>query len=291
MRMMTLLTALLFTAFTVSGEKSVDLRLHAVSFDAVDGAMYVDVQLRYDQSGQFVLGGQNFRLFYNSESLVLDAESSTSRLPKKLYSALNIVENHEGINADEVNQVSFDDDMGYVNLSIDLKANEQGGIVMRRSDEWIAVARLKFNIKEARDDYQIVWGRLGKTDKYATAFVEVSEWIEPYNIRTADVSYFEDLEMINERKIDEDVIQQVKIGPNPASEFLNVNFSNPAAQNGTILIRDIAGRTVSKKNYERGMQNVRMDLSNLSAAQYLMDVISEDNAPIYREKIILTNSY
>ena len=287
MRTITIITALIFvTLQTLQAQKTIDLRLNPVSQGESNKSLYVDVEVRYNQVGVFNLAGQNFRLYYNAESLHLNTEQSSSRLPENKYSKLNIVDNFEGIAADDVNQLDFDDNLGFVNVSIDLEANQNGGISIQKSDEWVTVARLKFDVKETKDAFQVVWGRDGMTDQYATAFVEVSEWIEPNYIKSAEIEYYEDMVIENSEKIVNHPLV-IAVGPNPATEFVQISFETALDENAEITIRDLTGRMIKNTTIRDGEKSIRMDITDLSASSYFLEIYSENMGSIHQEKLVV----
>ena len=57
----------------------------------------------------------------------MNTEYVKSSLTLERYSALKIVEQYENINADDVNQLKFDNNLGFVNISIEFLDMIHGG--------------------------------------------------------------------------------------------------------------------------------------------------------------------
>ena len=63
--------------------------------------------------------------------------------------------------------------------------------------------------------------------------------------------------------------------PNPTSDMLNVTFDAPAAGEAAISIQDLNGRTVKMQDFGTvgsGLQNLNINVSDVPAGLYLMDI-------------------
>ena len=76
--------------------------------------------------------------------------------------------------------------------------------------------------------------------------------------------------------------------PNPAGNFVNVQFELNASTNVTISLVDLNGRKVQSNNYSltNGKQQIKFDLQNITDGSYLV-VISEGNNSIYSKAIVV----
>ncbi|MFT6811309.1 MAG: hypothetical protein ACJA01_004557, partial [Saprospiraceae bacterium] len=176
----------------VAGSDAIDLRLSVARYDANASKVYVNVEVRYNEAGELSLGSQNYRFYYDSETLDLRSEETTQRLSNN-YGQITFEESHKGLNVDEVNQLSFDDNLGFANFSIPLINNREGGKVLSKQASWVSVATLVFDVLKTSASYEVVWGRDGVTDLYATAFVQVGAWRSQRVEETIAVNLFEDL--------------------------------------------------------------------------------------------------
>ena len=75
-------------------------------------------------------------------------KESRSDLPQDLYSRIQFMEVLEDLQADAVNQLAFDDQLGFVNFNIDLNNAVHGGITIVKEDDWQRVAVLNFKVKD-----------------------------------------------------------------------------------------------------------------------------------------------
>ena len=74
-----------------------------------------------------------------------------------------------------------------------------GGIAFSADGEWVTTSSLCFELDdETIDDVNaclnLVWARPGLTDAYATAFVEVSEWVGQNATENAETDIYDDLD-------------------------------------------------------------------------------------------------
>ena len=99
----------------LAGNDAIDLRLSVAKYDANASKVYVNVEVRYNEAGDLSLGSQNYRFYYDSETLDLKGEESTQRLSNN-YGKITFEESQKGLDVDYVNQLSFDDNLGFANL-------------------------------------------------------------------------------------------------------------------------------------------------------------------------------
>lgn len=276
--------ALLFVA-TFSNASNIELRFVEADYNTTSQELYVDIQLRNTEVGQIVLAGQNYRFYYDSEVLSLDETASESSLPSDTYGALKFENHIQNVKANHVNQLSFDDNLGFVNFAIDLTDNENGGVYVNK-DEWTTVATLKFTVLEIEKRYDVVWGRKGVSDLYATAFVELGEWVGSNVIDKVNIVYYGDLTSEIETET-EDARPVIQVGPNPAADFVQISFDTELKDVTTIIVRDIAGRQIKKAVAGKGAISTKIDVTDLIATTYLIEIYQSNSALMHRAQIII----
>ena len=79
--LITITFALIAASALSLSAKNVDLRLSQGLYDAPSSSLYVNVEIKYNDNGTFVLAGQNFRMYYNTDVIRLDADHSNMQLP------------------------------------------------------------------------------------------------------------------------------------------------------------------------------------------------------------------
>ena len=264
----------------------VELRFSKANFNESTQELFVDVEVQYTLNGQLSLAGQNYRFFYSSEVLEFDADATTSLLSEKNYTSISVDNHKSGVKADKVNQLSFDNDLGFVNLSIDLHDLKNGGLVLTENDGWVTVARLKFDVKKEGAAYDIVWGREGVSELYATAFVEMGEWVSASKLDKLTVSYYGDLSSQDKSEAIL-AVADVTVGPNPTADFINITLETELQDAATIVLRDMTGRTVQTKVMTEGSISYRVDLSQLGSANYMLEMIDANHNKLYNTQVVV----
>jgi len=260
---------LAFMSHMACANEDVSLRLLPSFFDEATQTVYVDVEIRYNGVGHFYLADQNIRLFYDSDQLELVKDHSRSDLPQDLYSSIQWHEVMEHLEADHINQLSFDDELGFVNFSIDLQENKEGGISIAEDHSWQRIAVLNFKVEDKEALSQITWSTADKTSEYASAFVKVMEWKGPNNIRAAAVDTYIDAAFSTE---DEGAAVDLTIYPNPVGSNANFRFEQALTNTSTVRILDMLGREVHKQVASAGIQELRRDLTHLMTGTFQVEV-------------------
>ena len=217
-------------------------------------------------------------------------KNSVSQLPGSKYTKLELLESFKNVSAGNVGKLDFDDNLGFANFSIELKDDINGGIRLSKNDGWTTMATLKFKMLKQDVDYSVVWGREGKSAEYATAFVEVAEWIEPLKTSHLDIEEYYDLNYTADFYHGEQMnTDKLEIGPNPAIDFLRVSLAKELDEQGEIRIKDVAGRTSKIINLEPGSRIIRMDISDLIASTYIVELHSQKHGRHFAEQIVVTD--
>ena len=286
-----ILTGLVLTITTLSlsfAKSTVDLRLTPASYDKKSATLYVSVEVRNEERSSLVLAGQNYRFFYDSDVLHLDQKGSSVDLPGNRYSQIKFAEHYEGIEADEVNQLSFDDHLGFANFSIDLTDNKNGGIRLHKEKGWTSVATLKFRVLGGNGLFDVVWGRDEATDQYATAFVELTEWKSKTETELLDINYFGDLSIPQDAEELNNEIT-VKIGPNPTADFIQIELAREATSRIQLNLRDLSGRIILKDTIHTGEVSKRIHVSHLVSSNYIVEMSQDQQGVIHQSQIVVSN--
>ena len=278
----TLAAALLIFGTLTASE--IEIRFEKAQYLESNKELFIEVQVRNTSEAEINLAGQNYRFFYDSEVLTLDTEKSESALPSDAYTGITFENHQKGIKADKVNQISFDDNLGFANFSIDLHNLKDGGIALSK-DAWTTVAILKFQVEAESVAYDLVWGRDGATDKYATAFVEMQEWVSSKVLNKIDVTLYGDLSSKEESV--KEVKLQAKIGPNPTSDYVHITLDNALAGDATVIVRDVTGKVVKSESMNSGDIAAQINLSDITPATYLLELLDNQASVISKERIII----
>ena len=257
--------------------EDVSLRLVPSFFDEATQTVYVDVEIRYNGIGDFHLADQNIRLFYDANQLELVKDHSRSDLPQDLYSTIQWHEVMEDLKADHINQLNYDNELGFVNFSIDLYENIEGGISIAQEHSWQRIAVLNFKVDDKEAVSQINWSNPKTTSGYATAFVKVMEWKGPNEIRAAEVDTYIDAAFNTD---DESIAVDMTVYPNPVVSITNFSFDKVLERPLNIRIIDMLGREAISQTASAGIQEIQLDVSHLMAGEYQVEVRDIDTEKV-----------
>ncbi len=192
-RLLLIFGLFLFLGISLKGQAIFDIQLKLLTLDSINNFIHYELLLQNEEEEKSGLAGQNYRLFYNSEKLSFDSGIS---LLGANYQSFTLIQAIQNADASATNgPLNFDKNLGFLNFSIDLINTANGGIFLSKKEEWVSIAQLSFKLKSnysAEDCLELVWGRDGFTNNYATSFVEISEWVSTNHTRAATINNFYD---------------------------------------------------------------------------------------------------
>lgn len=255
---------LISAGFQVDAQNLVDIRLDPMIPSPPSKACY-DVQLRSAEGQDFNLAGQNYRLYYDATLFKFNEEFSTSYFDQIDYTDFLLNQEIAGADATGTGALEYEDNLGFLNFSMDLNNLEMGGVILPADGEWIATTRLCFDLNNNDDPPMegMHWARAELTEKYATAFVEVSEWTAPFETMPAEINEFQDLDMVNTTT---EVLDGIKIYPNPAVDHIMLELNKDGKT--PITIWDESGRQVFSNTIEYASTPYRLNISHIAAGAY-----------------------
>jgi len=271
--LITLILALLVSG--VAFGHDVELRF---TENRVEGdLLFIDIDIKatdYDLN----LASHSIRAYYDHAALEL--VDITSQLPEAKYSSPAIEQMFTDGHNVELGILPFEDHMGFINMSVQLDDSNQGGVDI--STEWTTVHTATFKIIDDSRKGHIVWANEAKTSEFATAFVEVAEWVNADEIiakRAFDLVNFE--EDIN-TAVQEEVAFEVKIGPNPTSSVANIYQDVDGA---LLSVINMSGSTVIEQSLQQGTTTVNVE--GLSSGSYIFLV--SQGAESHAEQVMITD--
>lgn len=179
-----------------------DIRFMLKSIDCDTRQVCYYTQLRSADGQTWNLAGQNYRIFFDASKAVY-IEGSLARaegLSPTQYSDILLTANIPNMDASAFpSDLPFKANLSFLNYSIDLMNLTNGGVDLTANGDWLSTSELCFDVtQEVIDDgsecMNIVWGREGRTDGVATAFVEVSQWLEANSMENAIGRDYDDLD-------------------------------------------------------------------------------------------------
>ena len=196
-----LLTAMVsLVCANVSAQQLYDIRFLLDDIDCETGETCYLVQIKSGDGQVWNLAGQNYRIFYDASTASYISGSVTSELPAAQYSAPLVTSDQQNVDASAFpGDLPFSSTLSFFNYSIDLMNLSSGGINLPADGGFMTTSRLCFDVpqsalEDGSECLNLVWARMGRTDEFATAFVEISQWISMNNTAEAVGNVFDDLD-------------------------------------------------------------------------------------------------
>ena len=195
-----LLVAFLLSINSLWAIQEFDIRFDFKSISCDGRQVCYDTQIRSADGQAWNLADQNFRIFYDASMASYVSGSAKSLLESSQYSDVLITADIQNVDASGFpGDLSFQSTLSFLNYSIVLEALSSGGINLPANGDWVSTSELCFDITQELIDngsecLGLVWGRSGKTDGIATAFVEVTQWLEANSTSEAIPNIYDDLD-------------------------------------------------------------------------------------------------
>ncbi len=192
-----IITYLFFTVcFFGQAQSDYDIQLSLNQVDCNNNTVCYDVQLRTSNGTSWGLAGQNYRIYYNS---ALGSYKSGVSVLGASYQDFTLVQDAQNLNSSGTGSLAFEDNLSFLNYSIDLNNTSSGGVSLPSDGSWLTTSQLCFDVQstllnDPNTCFEAVWARSGLTDEYATSFVEVSEWVAAENTQMANGVGYDDLD-------------------------------------------------------------------------------------------------
>ncbi len=287
---MRILTYTLFIFFllpqlSLSSQDNIELKINLKEYNATNQILTVSLDVKSDHKN-LMLAGQNFRLFYTTDVLRLDMSLSSSSLPKGKYSPMILSESVTKLDASEVGQLGFDDNLGFINVAIDLNDLKSGGIRIDKNNQWHSLATISFRVIDLSQAAKIVWARQGTTDQYATAFVSVAKWNGPMNTESLLISDYHDFNWTYTPPSSDDALKiTYTLSPNPSADFIQLIMDKASLIDQWVEIMNTNGQLIRKISFPKGSTTLRVDVAELSSANYLISVLDHDRRLLFHETV------
>lgn len=277
----------LFAFVSAYAASIVDVRLSQQSYDKSQEALYVNIEVRVDNADQLILAGQNYRIYYPSETLSLNQEGSKSQLSPKKYSNIKWASVLEHVSAQGEGLIEFDEDLGFANFSVELLDNQNGGDMITDADGWMTIATLKFDVVESFDEVSMLWGRENLSSDYATAFVQIAEWKAPLVTSNVEIDEYIDFNLaINAFSID-GTAYELNIGPNPTADFVELRTDQALADNAQVIIRDMSGKLLRTEQLLKGSNYYSIDMSDMQSASYMLEINNMQGDQLLSQQVVV----
>ena len=270
MRLLGPILAMIFSMTFLYGN-DVELRF---TQNRVEGdLLFIDIDIR-GSSYDFNLASHNIRAFYDHKSLELF--DVVSQLPEGKYAETQIEQLYTDGNDLDLGALTFEDHLGFINMSVQLIDLQSGGMLV--STDWTTIHTATFKILNNSNHANLVWAHEDKTAGYATAFVVVLEWISPEEIEVMNNFDLVNFDENIQQNVEEVEKLEVEIGLSSDSDTANINVQ----MNSAILsIIDTNGGLEIEQQLDFG--NNVVDISTLGSGNYLFMVSNESSS--YTEQV------
>jgi len=282
------ITFLTMSNVSVIAQHHFNIRLSPSTTSTTEQVCY-DVQLASTDGVDFNLAGQNYRLYYDATELKYDKNRSSILLPEDKYTHLIVKDNLQDIDAGGAGLLNFDNHLSFLNLGNDLKDEQDGGVLLPASGEWVSTANICFdlidkeNIAFSNNKHSIFWARPDLTKSYASAYVEVAEWVAPFTTIAAKAAVYFDQEL-NTSTSGEALENRIKVYPNPTKDKIFIDFSENEVLK--IQLYSVSGQLVLEENFSTNNASPAVDLSALASGVYHLRLISDEKQMVKKiEKI------
>jgi len=157
-----------------------DIRFERSSVDCDTREACYNVQLRPNGASEFNLAGQNYRLFWDASKATFLSGTSALGGQYTPYTEVQLVQNADASATNGL--LDFEGTLGFLNYFMDLNDVQNGGIVLP-AGQWTTTSEVCYTVTQEVIDnpnecVSVVFAREALTSQYATAYVEVSRWVQ-----------------------------------------------------------------------------------------------------------------
>ncbi len=261
-------TLLLFSFVAIVGRSQVSVTFSEIEKESVKGIRCYNIVLEAQGSNPILLAGQNYRLYYNSDGVLMQENSIKSFLPANSYLPLKLVQHYFDMDASGFGVLPYENNLGFINIATDYNLTSSEPIVLKKGAPF-NVAEICFDVKDDVSP-QMTWAQDHLTHTYATAFVELAK-LEEKILRPAPISSFN----IVTKNIPNTQVANVldaSVFPNPFSDKLTLQFNEPLPGDANVKVHDVFGNLVKVFAITKGSQELILDGKDLLNGAYILDV-------------------
>ncbi len=238
----------------------------SLSFEKVetqDGLIEVKLMMKSNSEESFSLGNQNFRIFYNADHMSLQETKLKNNLSSRKYTQPEIIEHEQYLGPLTSEGLSYAS-IGFLNFNVLLLDDNEGGKMI--DNNWKHIYSLYFRTESEFENADITFANSDETSDLATAYVEISEWINPTKTKPMEITIEASQDVIMPYQVTD-----ISVGPNPTADFVyimsqkSLAFARIYTSNGTQVLTNSLDGNESK-----------IDLSNLIEGLYFVEVEDQE---------------
>ena len=269
-----------FFQFLLVAQNHYHIKLEDVEQNNPKKSCY-NIQLAAADGIDFNVAGQNYRLYYDASKL--SYASSNNLLSAERYDDFRAKDYKSKGNAQGVGNLPFNDEVGLLSISMDLKEVEKGGKILSSLGTWENTCQVcfdKINSGEgSQEKGKLIWAREELTSNYATAYVEVAEWIGENDTEPAMVDQYEDSGFGTTAISSEQWEDKIAIYPNPVKSHLWID--QKATAETKLEVWSINGQQSIRSIIDKGVTHHLLDIKQLSPGAYQQILIKNNQQHIH----------
>lgn len=270
LRFLVLSFIMMFTLFSygqsvtvvLSKDNSIDKRSDIENQDCYK------IQLKNKSAKAAGLAGQNYRLYYNSDAVILDEERIKNFLPNS-YTSIKLVQHEFNVDASGFGLLPFESNLGFINLATDFKLSAEKPIMIGVG-ETVDVAEICFTIKDETLTPDYTWAREDLTQTYATAFVEIT-MLENKKLKKMQIDDF----VVSGTRTSvwqEENMVGVEYFPNPFKDRLEIKFDTALETVTQLEVSDVLGRLIQTIELNKGTKHFSLIGDNIPDGPIVLKV-------------------
>ncbi len=263
---------LIYLAVVVSNGQ-VSVTFSEIGKESPDGIRCYNILLEAQDTNPVLLAGQNYRMYYNSDGVLMQENSIKSYLPANSYLPLKLVQHYFDLDASGFGVLPYENNLGFINLATDYQLTASDPVVLKKGEPYI-IAEICFDVKDGVEP-QFTWAQDHLTHTYATAFVELAK-VEDKILRPAPIlSYYINTKNITKTQVAN--VMDASVFPNPFSDRLTLQFNVALSEDANVNVNDVFGNFVKNFKIKKGSQELIFDGKDLQNGAYIMEIITKDH--------------
>lgn len=193
MKTFSVLTAIMLFCVCIStAQEKFEIRLVPTNVSHASDVLCFDTQFKNISDMDVEFAGQNYRLFYDALQLKFQKSAIKSHLPKETYGMIDLNQSLHNIDARGYGNLQFSQNLGFINYSLRTTDDLKKIITLPPHSGWLSTTNICFKATDPLGPMNLIWGRDGLTDGYATAFTEVAVLDENKIDKTAMIQVYQD---------------------------------------------------------------------------------------------------
>jgi hypothetical protein len=261
------LIILILSSMHFMAAAQISVSLTEVNTALKSGQQCYEISLTNQGSKDISLAGQNYRLYYDSETVMLSESSVKTMLPTQ-YTSMNLVQHFFDVDASGFGVLPYDEHLGFINLATDLNLSTSGGLSIPAGKS-ISTASMCFDVVEGKTPV-FTWAQDQLTHTYATAFVELALY-DGNILKKASITEYRITQHASTHTQEANVFD-LKYFPNPFTDKLNITFNESLTSDATYTIRDVFGNEIAKNKIAKGSTDCIIEGQNLPNGALLIEI-------------------